>query len=80
MENPKIRANTDKLLKFIADKMISNELDNQSLVEVIQLCGQMLNMATIPNYAKQHKMSYEGVKKYRPIQEIFGVRFVIDNL
>lgn len=48
MGNPKIRANTDKLLK--------------SLVEVIQLCGQMLNMATIPDYAKQHKMSYEGVK------------------
>lgn len=80
MENPKIRENTNKLIKFIADKMISNELDNQSLVEVIQLCGRMLNMSTIPDYAKEHKMSYEGVKRYRPVQEIFGVKFVVDNL
>lgn len=38
-----------------------------------------LNLMTISDYAKQHNMSYEGVKRFRKIQEIYGVKFVIDN-
>ena len=75
----KIRENTDKLLKFVSDKFLNNELDNQSLIELIQLSGDYLNMRTIADYAKQEKMSYEGVKRFRPTTEIFGVKFVIEN-
>lgn len=79
MENAKIRENTDKLIKFVAQKFESNELDNESLVELFKVMGTYLNLQTIPDYAKSNGMSYEGVKKCRNIQEIFGVRFVVDN-
>ena len=52
---------------------------NEFLVEIIQQAGSQLNIQTIPDYAKQKHMSYEGVKKFRPIREIFNVKFVIDN-
>ena len=75
----KIRENTDKLLSFVSEKFESNELDNQSLLELIQLGGDYLNLKTIPNYAKANGMSYEGVKKCRQIKLLFGARFVVDN-
>lgn len=79
MQEYNIQQNTDKLLKFVSDKFQLGELDNNSLVEFIQLSGSFLNLKTIPDYAKENNMSYEGVKKGRNIKEIFGVKFVIDN-
>lgn len=79
MEPDKIRQNTNKLLQFVSDKFMRNELDNDSLIELIQHSGSYLNLKTIPDYAKANKMSYEGVKKFRTIKEMFGVRFVVDN-
>lgn len=80
MENHKIRENTDKLLKFVATKFEAGELDNQSLVELIQQAGAYLNLATIADYARKNNMSYEGAKKYRHTEELFGIKFVVDNL
>ena len=80
MENLKIRENTDKLVKFVADKFEAKELDNQALVELIQLSGRYLNLQTIADYARSQGMSYEGVKRGRHTEEIFGVKYVIDNL
>ena len=77
--NDKIKENTGKLLKFVHDKFMNNELNNDSLLELIQLSGLFLNIQTIPDYAKTHNMSYEGAKKFRNVQEIFGVKFVIEN-
>jgi len=34
----------------------------------------------IPDYAKENKLSYNGVKKFRKIKTILNVKFVIDNL
>jgi len=79
MENVKIRENTDKLILFISAKFEAGELDNESLLELIKLAGDYLNMKTIPDYAKANSMSYEGVRKFRPVKEILGVRFVVDN-
>lgn len=79
MEPDKIRQNTNKLLQFVSDKFMRNELDNDSLIELIQHSGAYLNLKTIPDYAKANNMSYEGVKKFRTIKEMFGVRFVVDN-
>lgn len=75
----KIKENTDKLIHFVATKFEAGELDNQSLVELFKSMGDYLNLMTIPDYAKANGMSYEGVKKCRTIEKIFGVRFVIDN-
>jgi len=79
MENTKIRQNTDKLLKFVAEKFEAGELDNGALVELIKLAGTYLNLKTIADYARASKISYEGAKKCRKVQEIFGVKFVIEN-
>ena len=79
MKEIDIQTNTEKLLKFVHDKVQQNELDNKSLVQLIELSGAMLNLETIPNYATRTGMSYNGVKKSKEVIEMFGVRFVIDN-
>jgi len=49
------------------------------LVQFIESVGKYLGLQTIPNYAKENNLSYNGVKKFREVQEILGVRFVVDN-
>ena len=75
----KTTENTDKLLKFISDKFENDEIDNNSLVQIIELCGNYLNLQTIVDYAKNNNLSYNGVKKCRTIKTIFNTKFVIDN-
>lgn len=79
MEQAKIQDNTTKLIDFVTRKFESQELDNNSLVELFKRAGMYLNLQTVSDYAKTHNMSYEGVKKCRKIEVIFGVKFVIDN-
>lgn len=74
-----IRQNTDKLMAFVAQKFERGELDNESLVQLIELAGGYLNLSTIPNYCRSNRMSYNGAKKYRKVVVLFGVKFVIDN-
>lgn len=71
--------NTDKLTAFVSAKFEAGELDKDSLVQLIEHAGAYLNLSTIPVYAEQNKMSYNGVKKFRKIKNLFGVKFVIDN-
>jgi hypothetical protein len=75
----KTTENTNKLLKFIAEKFESDEIDNESLVQIIELCGGYLNLQTIADYAKNNNLSYNGVKKCRKIKTLFNTKFVIDN-
>ncbi len=71
--------NTEKLKTFIANKFEKGELDNESLVQLIELSGMYLNLKTIPDYANDNNLSYNGVKKYRNIKTLFNTKFVIDN-
>jgi len=71
----KERITLEKFGKFTQESNTSNDF----LVELIQQAGSFLNLRTIPNYAKQEGMSYEGVRKFRNVTEIFNVKFVIDN-
>ena len=71
--------NTNKLCEFISNKFKNGELNNDSLVQIIELCGQYLNLLTISDYAKTNNMSYNGVKNNRKIIKLFNVKFVIDN-
>jgi hypothetical protein len=75
----KTAENTDKLLKFIATKYEQGELDNSSLVQIIELCGNYLNLKTISDYAKSNGISYNGAKNFRKTVEIFNIKFIIDN-
>lgn len=79
MEDSKIQENTQKLINFVCRKFEAGELNNESLVELFKHTGIYLNLQTIPDYARDHKMTYEGVKRFRRIEEIYGVKFVIDN-
>jgi hypothetical protein len=65
--------NKDLFLKY--KKIIGTEKLLECLVEI----GGVLNLKTIPDYSKENKISYNGVKKFREVRKIFNVKFVIDN-
>lgn len=71
--------NTKKLIDFIASKYEAGELDDDSLVQLIELASSYLNLKTIANYAKSNRMSYNGAKKYRKTVNLLGIKFIIDN-
>lgn len=68
-----------KIQEYISKVMYKGDLSNADLVQIIELCGGFLNLKTISEYAKENNMSYNGVKKFRNIVEVFGCKFVIDN-
>jgi hypothetical protein len=71
--------NTDKLLRFVSEKFETGELENDSLIQLIEPAGAYLNSQTIAFYAARNQLSYDGVKKGRFIKIIFNVKFVVDN-
>ena len=75
----KICENTEKLKVFVARKFMSGQLDNDRLIQLIELCGEYLNIQTPADYAKNNGLSYNGVIKCRQIITLFGKKFVIDN-
>jgi hypothetical protein len=79
METPIISSNGQKLLSFLDDKMYNGSFTNNDLVQFIESVGKYLGLQTIPDYAKENNISYNGVKKFREIQTIFNTKFVIDN-
>lgn len=80
MQQSDVKANTDKFINWFCVKFQQGELDNESILEFFKVAGSYLNLETIPDYAKRTGMTYQGVKVGRRIEEIFGVKFVIDNL
>lgn len=79
MENSIISSNGAKLISFLDEKMYDKSFTNNDLVQFIESVGKYLGLQTLPDYAKENKMSYNGVKKFREVKEILGVKFVIDN-
>ena len=79
IEKPLISSNGQKLLSFLDDKMYDGNFTNNDLVQFIEHWGKYLNLKTIADYAKENKMSYNGVKKFREVKEIFNVKFIVDN-
>lgn len=65
--------------RHLANRIENNELTNDEIVQLIEQLGSYLNLQTISTYAKNNKISYNGVKKYRNIITIFKTKFVIDN-
>ena len=69
----------DKLLRNIYLGVGNNKLSNGDVVQIIELCGELLNLETISSYAKSNNLSYNGVKNNRQVIAIFGCKLVIDN-
>ena len=68
-----------KICDFVTEKTMQGELSNNDLVQLIEVAGAFLNLQTISDYAKSKNLSYNGVKNYREVVEIFNTKFVIDN-
>ena len=64
---------------YLAQRIENNELSNQDIVQLIEMLGTYCNLKTIPDYAKENNMSYNGVKNNREIINIFNTKFVIYN-
>jgi hypothetical protein len=79
MEKLTITDNGKLLLQFVHDKFLAEQLSNEDLVQFIELSGTFLNLQTIPDYAKENNLSYNGVKKFRKIVSLFNIKFVLDN-
>jgi len=79
MEQPVLTPNGKKLIDFLDSKMYDGDFTNNDLVQFIESVGKYLGLQTLPDYAKENKMSYNGVKKFRETQKILNVKFVIDN-
>jgi hypothetical protein len=69
---------TSSLCK-LEKSILNGQWNNESLIQLIELAGEYLNLQTISKYAKNHNLSYNGVKHNRHIRNIFNVKFVIDN-
>ena len=65
--------------QHLSERIESGELTNNELVQLIAHLGMYLNLQTIPDYAKENNISYNGAKKFRNVVKIFGVKFIIDN-
>ncbi len=69
----------NKIEEHLSKKIENNELNNAECVKIIEHVGSYLNSKTIANYAKENNLSYNGVKHFRTVVNIFDVKFVIDN-
>ena len=76
---PTTTDNTKKLIDFVAKNYEAGKLDNDSLVQLIELAAQYLNLQTIAQYAKTNKISYNGAKNHRKHIKISGIKFIANN-
>lgn len=75
----KSQIHTDKIKEYIGKVIHKGELENEGLVQIIEQCGDYLNLRTISDYARVNNLSYNGVKKCREVIKIFNNKYVIDN-
>jgi hypothetical protein len=69
----------ETILNHLSGRIEANQLSNDDCVRIIEHVGGYLNLKTIPDYAQENNLSYNGTKKFRTIKKIFNVKFVIDN-
>lgn len=67
-------------LNKLGQSIQSGKWSNTGLVQLIELAGMYLNIKTIPDYAKDQRITYNGAKKRINPITIFNVKFIIDNL
>jgi len=69
----------EKLQEYIDICMHKGDLSPRDLVQLFEQNNLYMNLKTIPQYAKDNNISYNGAKKCRNIIELFGVKFVQDE-
>lgn len=68
-----------KLLEYITKVVMKDELENDALVQIIELCGEFLQLKSIQKCADDNGKSYNGIKKTRNVIELFNNKYIIDN-
>lgn len=68
-----------KVSELLWKEASSGNVTNDELVEIIQLCADLLNLATPEKYAKDVGKSPQAIYKSGKCTEILGKKFVIDN-
>ena len=76
MINPVNKRHLDKLEECVYEAICKDELD---VVQIFERLNVYANLKSISQYAKDNKLSYNGVKKHRKIIKLFGCKFVADN-
>lgn len=67
------------ICEHIEKNFITDKLDNNDLVQIIEHIGGLLNLQTISDYSRQNNISYNGAKNFRTNVTLFGNKFIIDN-
>lgn len=68
----------DKILLNIDKGMHLGLLSKEDLFEILKHVGPYLDICTIPKYSKANKLSYNGVKNFRDVRELYGTKYVLD--
>ena len=68
-----------KALQKLGESIHEGKWSNEALVQLCELAGTYANLRTIPDYAREHGLTYNGVKKTRKIIKLFGIKFVIEQ-
>ncbi|NRA78779.1 MAG: hypothetical protein HRU18_11265 [Pseudoalteromonas sp.] len=76
MESIKNIEHLDKIEEYVYKCISKDELD---LVQLFERLETYCNLKTIPNYAKDNNISYNGAKKCRDVVNLFGVKFILDK-
>ena len=75
---------TTIIKEHLSDRVQKGELNNESIVEIIDLMGAYLNAETVSDYAKRNNLTYNGALvrigsgKLKTFT-LFKTKFVIDN-
>jgi len=62
-------------IKAVTLDVLNQKPSVQELQNLVQLIAQELNLRTTSNFAKEHGLSFNGVKKHRPHILIDGIKF-----
>lgn len=79
MNEPIGPAKLNDIASEIVNSLQEGTVKEDDLVQIIELCGGLLNLQTISNYARSNGISYNGAKHNRKVRELFNVKFVIDK-
>ena len=75
----KLTDNERNKLNEIDKRIMTKGVSNAFLLELIELGFDYLGLLSISDYAKENKMSYNGVKNNREIHIVGGKKWIINN-
>ena len=66
-------------LKRLGQAIQDGNWSNSGLVQLIELAKEFLNPIPMQEYANNHGLTYNGLKKQNKAVKLFNQKFIIDN-